>query len=132
MKRLLFIPMLILVMVSVGCNNKKDKDTPAQHTTEAVQEIYTCPMHPEIIRNKPVSQFAVACDAIPFDLDMDTILRRVESEFPHDGFIVTRSGRYVGMLKKDAVLRLYEVNRKSNEQQILQLQRIESLGTLAG
>ena len=53
MKRLLFIPMLILVMVSVGCNNKKDKDTPAQHTTEAVQEIYTCPMHPEIIRDKP-------------------------------------------------------------------------------
>jgi Cu(I)/Ag(I) efflux system membrane fusion protein len=38
-------------MVAHGCNS--NKDTHADHTAEAVPDIYTCPMHPEIIRDKP-------------------------------------------------------------------------------
>ena len=45
--------MLILFIVAIGCKDNKEKDIHAQHTTEKVAEIYTCPMHPEIIRDKP-------------------------------------------------------------------------------
>ena len=51
MKRLRFISILLLVIAVISCNN--DKDTHAQHKAETVQDIYTCPMHPEIIRDKP-------------------------------------------------------------------------------
>ena len=50
MIRLLFISILLLVIAVISCNN--DKDTHAQHKAETVQDIYTCPMHPEIIRDK--------------------------------------------------------------------------------
>ena len=51
MKRLLFILTLLVLIVIVGCNNKKDPH--AAHNAEAAKEFYTCPMHPEIIRDKP-------------------------------------------------------------------------------
>jgi membrane fusion protein, copper/silver efflux system len=40
-----------LLVLTTGCNNKKDPH--AAHNAEAVQDIYTCPMHPEINRDKP-------------------------------------------------------------------------------
>ena len=51
MKQLLIIASLILLMASTGCN--RTKDSHAGHTTEPAKEIYTCAMHPEIIRDKP-------------------------------------------------------------------------------
>lgn len=51
MKRLIFISGIFLFIVAVACTNKKDKH--AGHTTETVQEIYTCTMHPQIIKDKP-------------------------------------------------------------------------------
>ncbi len=42
---------LLLVFLS-ACNQQK-KDPPAAHQVEAMQDVYTCPMHPEIIRGKP-------------------------------------------------------------------------------
>ena len=51
MKRLIIISILFLVIAAIGCNNKKDNH--AEHKTETIQQIYTCPMHPEIIKDKP-------------------------------------------------------------------------------
>jgi membrane fusion protein, copper/silver efflux system len=51
MKRLFFISILILFIAAISCNN--NKDTHAQHNVETVQDIYTCPMHPEIAKDKP-------------------------------------------------------------------------------
>jgi membrane fusion protein, copper/silver efflux system len=51
MKRLIFISTLFLFIAAVSCNNKKDPH--AEHKTEIVPDVYTCPMHPEIIRDKP-------------------------------------------------------------------------------
>ena len=48
---LLHIAYCILLIVAVGCNNKKD--THADHQMEVANDVYTCPMHPEIIRDKP-------------------------------------------------------------------------------
>src|SRR5687768_4721667 len=51
MKQLIRITCVMLFIIAVGCNNNKDNH--AEHETEAIKELYTCPMHPEIIRNKP-------------------------------------------------------------------------------
>ena len=45
--------MLIPFIALISCKDNKEKDIHSQHTTEMVAEIYTCPMHPEIIRDKP-------------------------------------------------------------------------------
>ncbi len=51
MKRIVIITGTFLLLIAVSCNNKKDPH--AQHETVAAKEIYTCPMHPQIIRDKP-------------------------------------------------------------------------------
>lgn len=53
MKRLINIASLSFFLVASGCNNSEKKDDHSQHAAETVQQIYTCPMHPEIIRDKP-------------------------------------------------------------------------------
>jgi len=42
---------LLLIATAAGCKNNKDPH--AGYKAEVVQEVYTCPMHPEIIRDKP-------------------------------------------------------------------------------
>ncbi|CAF3291912.1 unnamed protein product [Rotaria sp. Silwood2] len=42
---------MFLVIVAVSC--KDSKDPHAEHKAEAAAEIYTCPMHPQIIRDQP-------------------------------------------------------------------------------
>ena len=51
MKRIIIITGTFFLLLAVSCSTKKD--THAEHETEAAKEIYTCPMHPQIIRDKP-------------------------------------------------------------------------------
>lgn len=51
MNRLIFITIFLFVIAAFSCNNNKDPH--AALKSEAVPDIYTCPMHPEIIRDKP-------------------------------------------------------------------------------
>lgn len=53
MNKIVFISAIFFVAVLVGCNNREAKDTHAVHGDEAGAVVYTCPMHPEIIRDKP-------------------------------------------------------------------------------
>lgn len=40
-------------MAAIGCNNGTEKDPHAEHKMETEAVVYTCPMHPEITRDKP-------------------------------------------------------------------------------
>jgi len=51
-KCLLYLLPVAYWLLSIGCNPKK-KDNPIQQTQ--AKEVYTCPMHPQIIRDKPGS-----------------------------------------------------------------------------
>lgn len=51
MKRIIFIAMMFLVVVAVSCKNNKEPH--AEHNAEMVQEIYTCSMHPQVVKDKP-------------------------------------------------------------------------------
>ena len=48
------IYLLILLGLFASCGNQK-KDEHGRHEQQKEQEVYTCPMHPEIIRNAPGS-----------------------------------------------------------------------------
>lgn len=47
----LLIAYCILLIVLLACNEKKEDHS--QHQQEIIKDEYTCPMHPEIIRDKP-------------------------------------------------------------------------------
>jgi len=51
MKKIKYITCLILLIAFIACNNNKDPH--ATHKEEVAKELYTCPMHPEIIREQP-------------------------------------------------------------------------------
>lgn len=51
MKRIYILTALIVMIVATACNNNKDPH--AAHKAETAKDVYTCPMHPEIIRDKP-------------------------------------------------------------------------------
>jgi Cu(I)/Ag(I) efflux system membrane fusion protein len=47
---ILILPVVLLI-VAMGCKNKKDPH--AMPNAETAKDVYTCPMHPQIIRDKP-------------------------------------------------------------------------------
>lgn len=49
MKKLLYIVLWAIAFYTTGCDNHKD----AAHTHNNAAALYTCPMHPEIIKDKP-------------------------------------------------------------------------------
>jgi len=64
--------MLILLIAAIGCKSK-EKNIHAQHTTEMAAEIYTCPMHPEIIRDKPGTCPICGMDLVKKEIDSKMI-----------------------------------------------------------
>lgn len=52
MKKLVYLILSVTALVTAACNDNKK---PHVHEQQAAGEIYTCPMHPEIIKDKPGS-----------------------------------------------------------------------------
>lgn len=52
-KTILLICPILLVSLLLSCNGSSHKEQSEHQHTKQEQEIYTCPMHPEIIRDKP-------------------------------------------------------------------------------
>jgi len=51
MKKIKYIICLMSLVTFIGCNDRKDAH--AGHREEGTKELYTCSMHPEIIREQP-------------------------------------------------------------------------------
>lgn len=51
MKKIIQIISALLLFVAVACNNNKPAHT--NHTNEETTKTYTCPMHPQVIKDKP-------------------------------------------------------------------------------
>ena len=52
MKRIAILALALFALLPAGC---KDKETPAEHAAEPQKaaEVYTCPMHPTVVSDKP-------------------------------------------------------------------------------
>lgn len=51
MIKIIQIISVLLLLVAVACNNNKPSHT--GHTNEETAKVYTCPMHPQVIKDKP-------------------------------------------------------------------------------
>ena len=76
--------LLILVIAAAGCHSKVSKDN---KPAVAARQLYTCPMHHEIIRDKPGNCPICGMELVPFggdekiitDVDLNTLLRPTNS-----------------------------------------------------
>ncbi len=50
---LLLLPILSCLLCALGCKHRTADNAHALHAVEKVQEVYTCTMHPEILKDKP-------------------------------------------------------------------------------
>ena len=65
------LTLICLVIVFVGCNNQ-EKDAHTNHPEKRLP-VYTCPMHPEIIRNVPGTCPVCGMDLVKKEKDADGI-----------------------------------------------------------
>src|SRR6266403_1259104 len=51
----LYLFLIVVALLVLGCNDKKEQEAHAGHAHSQKQQdkVYTCPMHPEIIRSEP-------------------------------------------------------------------------------
>ncbi len=85
---IVFLFALHVVIGTASCNNKEETDHTA-HDQE--KEVYTCPMHPEIIRNAPGSCPICGMDLVKKETGSEAI-KDVQLEAllkPVDGFVIS-------------------------------------------
>jgi len=71
MKRIRCTISFVLLMTLIACNDNKDPH--AAHKGEEAKELYTCPMHPEIIRDKPGQCPLCGMDLVKIEADAKKI-----------------------------------------------------------
>ncbi|MEI6128170.1 MAG: ATP-binding protein, partial [Pseudomonadota bacterium] len=86
----------------------------------------------ELIRRKLLSDFIIACPTVEIDSEVDHLLTVAGSGGSYKGIIVTENTSYLGFLDNRVLLAMYERNRLEKQQELLRVQRLESLGTLTG
>lgn len=52
MKQLTYI-LFVFVLIMIGCSNNNEHQNHEAHKQQEEKKVYTCPMHPQIIRDKP-------------------------------------------------------------------------------
>ncbi|HEY9007433.1 efflux RND transporter periplasmic adaptor subunit [Ohtaekwangia sp.] len=60
-----FIYLVILALLAWSCNRQESKTETHQHAAHAASEKYTCPMHPQIIRDAPGKCPICGMDLVP-------------------------------------------------------------------
>ncbi|MBC7450515.1 MAG: hypothetical protein H7259_03405 [Cytophagales bacterium] len=79
----LFLPLMAIVIVaivSVSCENTEKKNIENTHTVSGQE--YTCPMHPEVISDKPGSCPTCGMDLVkkaasePMEMEQDSTMPR--------------------------------------------------------
>ena len=86
----------------------------------------------ELIRRRPLADFLKPTLVLPVDTTLDALLAVAAKNPNPDGLILTENGKYRGVLLTDAVLSLFEKQRLTTEVRLVQAQKMEALGTLAG
>ena len=89
MKKIKYIVCLVSLVTFFGCNDSKDPH--AGHKEEGAKEFYSCPMHPEIIREQPGKCPICGMDLVKKEADAKKIVE-VELESllkPTNEFVIS-------------------------------------------
>lgn len=86
----------------------------------------------ELLKYRHVSEFLTPCPVVSIDSEFEELITTPTFQQRQEGFIVVDKGKYAGFLPTSILLQMYEEHRLQTMQQLLQAQKMESIGNLAG
>jgi signal transduction histidine kinase/CheY-like chemotaxis protein len=86
----------------------------------------------ELIKHRNLQEFILPGIIVSLNEEVDAILHRLSVNDNPDGIIVTRDGKYFGVILSSSIMQIYEKNRQTTRLRLLQSQKFEAIGTLAG
>ncbi len=86
----------------------------------------------ELIQKRKTGEFLSMCPVVSINAEFHDLILTPTFNSRKEGFIVIKDGKYAGFLHTLTLLELYEKHRLETQRQLLQTQKMESIGALAG
>jgi signal transduction histidine kinase/ActR/RegA family two-component response regulator len=86
----------------------------------------------ELIKNRPLTDFLKPSLILPTNTSMEELLSSSAKNSNPDGIILTENGKYRAVLLTDVILHMFEEQHLATEVRLVQAQKMEAIGTLAG
>ena len=99
---------------------------------QTLRDFTLAPFGRDLLKRCPISEFLSTCPVVSFDTQFETLIQTPTFQERREGFIIVKEGKYAGFLTVSTLLKMYEEHRLQTQLQLLQAQKMESIGTLAG
>lgn len=86
----------------------------------------------DLVKRHPISDFVQPCLVLPCDITLDDLLDATAGNTNPDGILLADQSRYRAVLFNTALLKLFGKRHMDNQVRMVQLQKMEAIGTLAG
>ncbi|HAS83173.1 MAG TPA: hypothetical protein DCS43_11015, partial [Verrucomicrobia bacterium] len=86
----------------------------------------------ELLTRKRLQDFLYTCPVLPANVSIEDLLHLAASKEDPDGIILTENGTYKAVLFGRQLLQLFGMNHLEMQLRMVQLQKMEAIGALAG
>lgn len=86
----------------------------------------------ELIQRRSLDEFVEPSATVPADISLDELLMQGSNNPNPDGILIAENGRYRAVLLNSALLRLHEQHHIETRVRLVNAEKMEAIGTLAG